>query len=127
MGREVRMVPPEWEHPRDERDVFIPLHPREFFESQDADTPEDERIDEADCMPAFGDRATHLMMYEDTTGGTPISPAFATAEELAQWLVDNRASVFADTTLDYAGWLDVIESGSQGIVFTRREPWDMSL
>lgn len=124
MGREVRMVPPDWEHPRDGRGAFIPLHPRAFFEGQDPDMPEGERIEEWHCMPDFGDRATHLCMYEDTTEGTPMSPAFATAEELARWLVDSGASVFGEMRLDYEGWLDVIENGSVGIFASRREPWE---
>ena len=37
---------------------------------------------------------TMLMMYEDTSEGTPISPAFETPEELARWLADNGASAF---------------------------------
>jgi hypothetical protein len=84
-----------------------------------------------DYMPAWpeGDR-THCQMYETTTEGTPISPVFATPEELARWLADNGASAFGDMTADYEHWLrvacggfapsavscnGVIESGVQGL------------
>jgi len=51
------------------------------------------------------------MMYEDTSEGTPISPAFATPEELARWLVDNNASAFGDSTGSYEVWLRVARGG----------------
>lgn len=55
---------------------------------------------------------THFMMYEDTSEGTPISPAFATAEELARWLADTGASAFAGYTATYDQWLATIRRGS---------------
>lgn len=51
------------------------------------------------------------MMYEDVSEGTPISPAFATPEELARWLTDNNASAYADQTASYEGWLRVANGG----------------
>ena len=51
------------------------------------------------------------MMYEDTTEGTPISPAFATPEELARWLADTGASAFGDSTATYEQWLHVCKGG----------------
>lgn len=54
---------------------------------------------------------TQLVMYGDTTEGTPISPAFDTPEELARWLVDNRASAFAGSTASYEAWLRVCRGG----------------
>lgn len=66
-----------------------------------------------DYMPDWpDDQRTHLMMYEDTSEGTPISPAFETPEELASWLVDNKASAFGDKTGSYEGWLRVARGGS---------------
>jgi hypothetical protein len=52
------------------------------------------------------------MMYETTSEGTPISPAFATPEELAHWLDDNDASSFAGMTASYEAWLATIKRGS---------------
>jgi hypothetical protein len=54
---------------------------------------------------------THLMMYEDTSEGTPISPAFETPEELARWLADNGASSFGNSTATYEQWLNICRGG----------------
>lgn len=69
-----------------------------------------ERPNPADFMPTWSeDELTHLMMYETTTEGTPISPAFETGRELARWLADNKASVFGSATAPYEDWLRWIE------------------
>lgn len=70
------------------------------------------RPDAADYMPVFAPgTATHYMMYETVSEGTPISPAFATPEELARWLADNGASAFGSETASYKGWLRVARGG----------------
>lgn len=136
MGREIRMVPPGWRHPRDKRGNFIPLlkmSPGEY----DAEKAAFERRDLSGLpsyfraeyfkgsfrrwagarspkrrMPDFEPgTATHLMMYESTSEGTPISPAFATAEELARWLADTGASAFGAMTATYAQWLATCRAG----------------
>lgn len=62
-----------------------------------------------DYMPDWpAEQRTHLMMYEDTTEGTPISPAFKTPEELARWLVDNKASACGSDTGSYEDWLRAV-------------------
>jgi hypothetical protein len=69
---------------------------------------EEQRPHRDDYMPNWpAEERTHLMMYENTTEGTPISPAFATAEELARWLTDNNATWFASSTCTYETWLRV--------------------
>lgn len=71
----------------------------------DRPTPED-------YMPDWPDmQRTHYQMYEDTTEGTPISPVMETPEALAQWLVDNNASAFADETASYQAWLAICRGG----------------
>lgn len=114
MGREVRMVPADWQHPKDERGRYIPMQPAGWFESahadwlaeSDPDWPEPTRDQ---FMPNWPDaECTHYMMYEDTSEGTPISPAFATPEELACWLADNGASSLGDRTATYDQWLRMI-------------------
>ena len=46
-----------------------------------------------DYMPLWLNAAAdHYMMYENTSEGTPISPAMPTAEDLADWLFNNGAS-----------------------------------
>lgn len=128
MGREVRRVKKDWQHPKDEKGRYIPLYDGAEFSARIASWDEGaqkwaeglylnpqgawvairealigkpysswdgERPDPNECMPLWSDdERTHFMMYENTSEGTPISPAFATAEELARWLVNN------------AGWFD---------------------
>lgn len=50
-------------------------------------------------------------MWETTTEGSPMSPVFATPEELARWLADNNASTFGDMTARYEAWLGMITGG----------------
>ena len=144
MGREVRMVPADWQHPKD-GGRYKPLLSGSFEERlQEWETGKEKwneglradwnggwkelSADEKamsyedwdgfkpaceDYMPAFEDgEATHFMMYENTTEGTPISPAFATPEELARWLADSGASAFAGQTATYEAWLSTCKSGS---------------
>lgn len=65
-----------------------------------------------DYMPDWPEsERTLIAMYEDTTEGTPISPAFETPEELARWLTDNGASAFGSMTATYEQWLATCKSG----------------
>jgi len=122
MGREVRMVPVNWAHPVNDMGDYEPL----LDGYEDALTAFENDIEEMglrdaldahgggpcsdDYMHPKGDR-THYMMYETTSDGTPLSPAFATPEELAQWLADNAVSAFADRTATYEQWLATIRRG----------------
>ena len=127
MGREVRKVPADWRHPKDEgTGKFVPLMDGKDYARRRAnwldslaknglqDTIENEGNppDLNEYMPLWlDDVRTHYMMYEDTSEGTPISPAFATPEELARWLVDNNASALGRSTGSYEGWLRVANGG----------------
>jgi len=72
-----------------------------------------ERPTADEYMPNWSDlERTHWMMYESTSEGTPISPAFATPQELCRWLVDNKASAFADHAASYDAWWAVCQEGS---------------
>jgi len=146
MGREVRRVPGDWQHPKDERGRFVPLF-GSGFATADAEWNEGyakwqeglrrsygdgpawiqiepkyramrytewagRRPSPDDYMPDWPEeQRTHLMMYEDTSEGTPISPAFETPEELARWLADNGASSFGGMTASYESWLAVARGG----------------
>lgn len=139
MSREVRRVPEGWEHPKTVTGNYIPLFDGEEYQS-DLDEWESGRADwdsgqyppcaseddkllafedwsgprpqSADYMPTWADgEATLFMMYETTSEGTPISPAFSTPEELAAWLVDKGASAFAGETASYESWLRVANGG----------------
>lgn len=124
MGREVRKVPANWEHPKDDSGRYIPLLGHsyssaavEFLEMANTKGLQEALDwmgcpDKNDYMPEWKEEEkTHLMMYEDTSEGTPISPAFKTPEELARWLVNNKASAFGRETGTYEGWLRVANGG----------------
>ena len=154
MGREVRRVPADWQHPKNEFGEYVALFDgkdyellvrkwdeeaakwREGLRSEykggwqpigdvDSETYAEwsgERPDAVDYMPQWTDaERTHLMMYEDTSEGTPISPAFATPEELARWLADSKASAFGREGASYKGWLRVARGGwAPSMVFTQQ-------
>ena len=48
-------------------------------------------------------------LWSTTTEGTPMSPVFATPEELARWLTNNNASTFGHSTGTYEEWLRFIQ------------------
>lgn len=139
MGREVRRVAPDWEHPA-ANGRYIPLYGELFLqawtaweigrrhwikgEREDFETgqwkPHDATYSydewdggpprEVNYMPpeAFGE---WFMMYETTSEGTPISPAFPTPEKLAEYLYETGASAFAGMTATYDQWLRVARGG----------------
>lgn len=134
MGREVRRLPADWQHPKHEvtdwrtgRTVerYKPLYPGERYAREAAEFLAkanaeglQEAIDwcgcpnRADYMPDWpAEQRTHLMMYENTSEGTPISPAFKTPEELARWLTDNNASAFGSSGATYEAWLHIARGG----------------
>ena len=62
-----------------------------------------------DYMPEWTEaEKTHLMMYETTSDGTPLSPPFEKAEDLARWLADTGASAFGSMTATYEQWLCMV-------------------
>lgn len=135
MGRKVRRVPKNWKHPMVEMDRYVngrvqkvmdhqPMHDEDFETAMDEWYAEFKAHVPADhdnepyweyngppphpkyYRPKWSDaERTHLMMYEDTSEGTPISPAFETPEELARWLADNGASAMGSMTATYEQWL----------------------
>ena len=149
MGREIRMVPPGWEHPKNDKGNYRPLLKGSYttaaadwdegwahwqngeIENYSLDGPKawkpksdsakecatytdwaGQRPSPDDYMPDFpAGTATMLVMYEDTSEGTPISPAFATPEELARWLADTGASAFGGMTATYEQWLATCKAG----------------
>lgn len=114
MGREIRRVPPDWEHPRG-KNGYEPLHDESFREAaakwkqnflawERGELPE--YAEPADRLKYeyweyAGDppereyyrpdwpegSATHYQMYETVSEGTPVTPHFATKEELVDYLV----------------------------------------
>lgn len=150
MGREVRRVPANWQHPKNDKGRYVPLFDGAKFEERLASYDKEaqkwadgfrldyytgswiplgeeqkcltysslvgERPDPKDYMPIWNDEErTHFMMYEDTSEGTPISPAFATTEELAWWLTENNASWFADKGASFESWMTIIDDSANSI------------
>lgn len=146
MGREVRRVPADWQHPKkhqfDHRGRLVERYKPlfggswsqaarewdaerekwergefpEYASEESRQMPYDQwsgrRPYSGDYMPDWpAEQRTHFMMYEDTSEGTPISPAFSSPEELARWLADNKASAFGSDTATYEQWLRVARGG----------------
>lgn len=146
MGREVRRVPQNWDHPKNEYGNYKPLLGSSFKESLkdweegkkqwyngfreswDDKKPwkpkEEDELEmsyeewggekpvKEDYMPEWDEKElTHIQMYEDTSEGTPISPVFDNAEDMAKWLADNNASAFGSMTATYEQWLSTINAG----------------
>ncbi len=139
MSRAVRRVPKNWQHPKDERGRYRPMFDRDFASAaaewdegealwRRGQHPDQTKYDDAkdlafedwegtrpdsrDYMPSWSDaERTHLQMYEETSEGTPISPVMETPEQLARWLVDNKASAFAGETASYEAWLRIANCG----------------
>lgn len=133
MGREIRMVPANWQHPmvpcrhspwangcdqskRNGGMCYQPVFDRPFSESVKEwkeglakwERREDEYADAEDYakyeyweysgappdrayyMPDSDEPKTWFQVYETVSEGTPISPPFATKEELIDWLCNNK-------------------------------------
>ena len=128
MGRELRMVTPAWEHPKDTSGRYVALlngdhylPEKEEFEKAVLERGYQGAVDWCGQDPNINDymlvgvpieMRTKYMMYECTSEGTPISPAFDTPEELARWLADTKASAFAGDPASYEAWLNTIRVGS---------------
>ncbi len=119
MGRELRMVPPNWDHPKvirqNGRESYQPMHDQRFedaaaeWKQEFAAWERGERPDycgEESSKMEFrewhGDppgreyyrtwndeEATWFQVWETVSEGTPVTPPFATKEELIDYLVDN--------------------------------------
>lgn len=136
MGREVRRVPKDWQHPKRKDGSYQPMYDEDFATAaaawkesfrkwESGEDPDRAKYPQYEYWewngnppereyyrPAWADaERTHLMMYEDTSEGTPISPAFETPEDLARWLADTGASSFADYTATYEQWLPICRGG----------------
>lgn len=166
MGREVRRVPLDWQHPRYTKEdarytnhigMYRPLYEESFREAADKweanyatwlagthpdiEFREKYRFWEWDTPPrrdSYRDRewteaeATAFQLYEDVTEGTPVSPVFATAAELVDWLCEagdewdrKRGSRPWDRQqaerIVAGGWAPsmVVVSGSDGVTIQR--------
>lgn len=109
MGREVRRVPPNWEHPMNSVGIYRPLH-NQFYEELaeqwiknfnefkpddlikyywEFENPPEEEY----CVPYKKEEATWFQVYETVSEGTPTTPPFATEEELIEHLCTHGESL----------------------------------
>jgi len=115
MGREIRRVPPNWEHPRQDTGQYQPVRDksyaeaaeewiREFYLWQEGKHPsqshewakeykyyweyEGTPPEKDYYLSEFTEEPTWYQVYETVSEGTPVSPPFATKEELIDYLVE---------------------------------------
>lgn len=120
MGREIRRVPLEWEHPQNGRGHYQPMYDRtlrERFEEIDVDREkwvkqygslvtkndtglnfyefwnDDLGVSPSCYRPEFPEGATlGYCVYETISEGTPISPIFETLQEIQAWVIEQGYS-----------------------------------
>lgn len=130
MGREIRRVPLNWQHPRDESGDFRPMRDIDYETAAKAwweaavkwhaGSVSGEDIehrasyewfwdwagnppDKEFCRPEFLGPADAHQIYENVTEGTPCSPVFATREGMIEWMVQpiDRASEYNKSRQDW--------------------------
>lgn len=129
MGREIRRVPANWEHPKDEQGSYKPMYDNDFdtrlaewlagYElwkkgeheyQKDSDLAEGLEYwdydgalpDPAYYRPKFETEPTWYQVYETVSEGTPVTPPFSTKEELIEYLVQHGD--FRDQRRGDGGW-----------------------
>jgi hypothetical protein len=116
MGREIRRVPADWDHPTDGGD-FVPLFDEDYesacrawwdaavkwhrgevseehakwsekypwYWDWNGSPPE---LDANVYRPAWTEaERTHFQIYENVSEGTPVSPVFASLDEMVAWMI----------------------------------------
>ncbi len=128
MGREIRMVPPNWEHPEDENGNLKSMYDSRFEdaaaewkanfakwesgEREDYCTGDSRTLefwewnggppDREYYRPWKDGEATWFQLWQTVSEGTPVSPPFATREELAAYLAEHGD--FWDQSRGNGGW-----------------------
>ncbi len=130
MGREIRRVPPNWEHPKDEDGNYLSMHDEVFDDAlnewltdynlwKEGKHPDQLKYPddckgrdycEWDCnppsyecyRPRFTEEPTWYQVYQTVSEGYPVTPPFATKEELVNYLVENGD--FWDQKRGDGGW-----------------------
>lgn len=102
MGREIRQVPMDWQHPKDDRG-YIPMHNKDWktaVEEWEANGCNyEDAPDLARYRPVWGeDVKLGFCLYETVSEGKPVSPIFATKDEVIAWCREHKygAMLIAD-------------------------------
>jgi hypothetical protein len=117
VSREVRRVPANWQHPKNPDGTFVRLCSADRISDLmnayiEEGWPSDIANSKAsrDCMPTWSAaEATHFMLYESISEGTPLTPAFAEVEELAKWCSEHPKETGWDCSYDE--WLKICKRG----------------
>ena len=136
MGREIRMVPPNWDHPKDERGQLQSMFNSSFaqvaaeWKANFARWESGERPDYADeddrkleywewegpppdrdsYRPWNDEDATWFQLWETVSEGTPITPPFPTKEALADHLA-KHGTYWDNTPWGYAKAAAMVNAG----------------
>ena len=129
MGREIRRVPPGWEHPKSARG-YIPLYDEDYETAATEWTKDNQlwqkgehpdQIGHNDRPARFKDwggdspdslyyrakwteKPTYYQIYETVSEGTPTSPVFANLDEMKVWLLEEGFSEFAASEFCKTGY-----------------------
>jgi hypothetical protein len=129
MGREIRRVPENWQHPKNDNGHFKPLYDRSFEEAaaqwkenfrkwESGEDPDHAAHPEYEFWEWEGDppnreyyrpawkseEATCYQIYETVSEGTPTSPVFRTRTALRDWLTEQGFSIEAASRFAEEGW-----------------------
>jgi len=129
MGREIRRVPQNWEHPKDAMGYHIPLFDDTFeddvkkWDDENAlwlqgKHPDQEQYPDSTKGLSFAEwdrkrpeyedyvhyteERTWYQVYETVTEGTPATPAFATKAEIVEYLVEHGD--YGNQRYNEGGW-----------------------
>ena len=107
MGREIRRVPKNWEHPKTKFDGYRPLYEPSWeddYQKWQQSVSDFEKIgspyyknlrefiddekcpDPSDYVDYSSEEAIWYQVYETVSQGTPVTPPFSTPEQLAMYL-----------------------------------------
>jgi hypothetical protein len=129
MGREIRRVPANWEHPKDDKGKYKPMYDHDFETAlaewlagyelwKKGEHPSQLKHPEYAqnsywewegappnphyCRPKFEGPANWYQVYQTVSEGTPVTPPFATKAELVDYLVEHGD--FWDQKRGDGGW-----------------------
>ena len=130
MGREIRRVPMDWEHPKNERGHYQPMYDQTYKEASEKwvkDMLEHQALPDDEYpkteYPYYWDydgnppdaeyyrhrewtdeEAVGYQIYETVSEGTPTSPIFANLDDMVKWLIGEGYSESAAANFAKGGW-----------------------